>query len=551
MPKMQIQSYFWQKKWSWALLIVVTLIVGFVAPMKSFILQWMIDAQTKSEAIQFLIIGILIIAVTFISESASRNIFSKLQCGAVEKFRNQCMKTILGRDIETYKTTSKSSDLSILTNDMKMLSDDFYTALYQILLYGAMLIFALFMYIYINPALLIFVAIAAIAPLILPRVLDNKLKNNRLSFSQRSEEYVKNSTEILNGFEVLYDFQAQNGFRIENNRVSKECAKSEFSFFRVMNYSITLSSLLSNLLFYIVLLIGMLLVFDDKISIGYMVAATNLSNFIIAPCQVLSQNYARIKASKKIREKIENLMIGKSVEDERKEPLTYVKKVEMENVNFQYEENQKLIDNVNFRVSANEKIAIIGQSGCGKSTLAKLLYGYLNHYTGMIKFNETDVKNIDIQTLHQYVGYSSQSSYIFHDTIKNNICLYTDFSDDEVYRILNVVGLSEEISLLENGLDTIIDENIKNLSGGQLQRIALARVLIRKFDMLILDEVTSSLDPEMTESIMKYVLGLKGIVLVITHDVFGRYMMNFDKVYEMVKGKLKGKKDEQFNVKRV
>ncbi len=134
---------------------------------------------------------------------------------------------------------------------------------------------------------------------------------------------------------------------------------------------------------------------------------------------------------------------------------------------------------------------------------------------------------------------------------KNNICLYADFSDDEIYRILNVVGLSEEISLLENGLDTIIDENIKNLSGGQLQRIALARVLIRKFDMLILDEVTSSLDPEMTESIMKYVLGLKGIVLVIMHDVFGRYMMNFDKVYEMVKGKLKGKKDEQFNVKRV
>ena len=88
---------------------------------------------------------------------------------------------------------------------------------------------------------------------------------------------------------------------------------------------------------------GIFTVFDDKISIGYMVAATNLSNFIIAPCQVLSQNYARIKASKKIREKIENLMIGKSVEDERKEPLTYVKKGrKWENVNFQYEENQKI-----------------------------------------------------------------------------------------------------------------------------------------------------------------------------------------------------------------
>lgn len=534
-----IKNYFWQKKWSWALLVVITLIVGVVAPMKSFILQWMIDAETKSEATKFLIIGIMIIAVTFIMESVSRNIFSKLQCGAVESFRNRCMDTILNRNIETYKNTSRTADLSTLTNDMKILSDDYYNALYQILLFGSMLIFALCMYIYINPSLLLFVAIAATAPLILPRILDDKLKNNRLDFSQKSEEYVKNSTEVLAGFEVLYDFQAQHGFAAENRQVSKAYARSEYCFLRIMNYSITLSSLLGNLLFYIVLLLGMILVFDGRISIGYMVTATNLSNFIIAPCQVLSHNYAHIKASKKIRKKIECLMKDNIIDDGKKVQLFHVEKVQMENVSFRYEENQELIKDVCFECGANEKIAIIGQSGCGKSTLAKLLYGYLDNYDGTILLNQTDIKKVDLQAIHQCVGYISQSSYIFNDTIRNNICLYSDYSDEDVLRILEIVGLAKEVESLKNGMETVIDENIKNLSGGQLQRIVLARALLRKFDMLILDEVTSNIDPETTENIMEYILKLDGVVIVITHDVFGNYMKNFDKVYKLDKGILK------------
>lgn len=552
MKKIQIYDYFQQKKWSWVLLIVVTLVVGVVAPMKSFILQWMIDAESKQEAITYLMVGIAIIALTFLSESASRNIFSKLQCGAVEYFRNCCINTIVNRNIETYRNTSKSADLSTLTNDMKMLSEDFYNALYQVLLYGSMLLFALCMYIYINPSLLLFVAIAATAPIALPRLLDSRLKNNRLLFSQKSEAYVQGSTEILNGFEVLHDFQAQKGFAKQNQKAGRACAASEYSFLRVMNYSITLSSLLGNVLFFIVLLIGMLLVFDNKISIGYMVAATNLSNFIIAPCQVLSQNFARIKASKKIQEKIENLINeGKEaplsqnktllLENETAQtgkyvPIAQIESVQLENVSFRYDKDQPLIEHITLACGGGEKIALIGQSGCGKSTLAKLIYGYIEQYKGTIAFNYTDMKKLDMRSLHQHIGYSSQSSYIFHDTIKNNICLYADYSDNEVKRVLEIVGLSKEIALLENGLETVIDENIKNLSGGQLQRIALARVLKRKYDMLILDEVTSSFDLDTTKKIMEYVLELPNIVIVITHDVFGSYMNRFDKVYTIEKG---------------
>lgn len=117
----------------------------------------------------------------------------------------------------------------------------------------------------------------------------------------------------------------------------------------------------------------------------------------------------------------------------------------------------------------------------------------------ILNFNRIDRKKLNMRLLHQHIGYSSQSSYIFHDAIKINICLYDEYSDNEMNHVLEIVGLSKEIVLLENGLETVINENIKNLSGGQLQRIALARVLIRKYNMLILDEVTSSLDPETTK----------------------------------------------------
>lgn len=533
-----IREFYKKKRWKWCLLILVTVIVGLVAPLKSFILQWLIDSETKEQAIYDLGIGLIIILITFITETMSRNIFSKLQCEAVEYIRNRCMNKILNRSMEQYKRSGKAVDLSVLSNDMKLLSDDYYGAVYQILLYGSMLLFALFMYIYINPALLIFVFIAAIAPLILPRLFDSKLKNSRREYSDKLEKYTGNSTEILNGFEVIYDFNAKKGFQSGNVKAVAACAESEYTFLKVFNYSITLSSFLSNVLFFVVLLIGMMLVFNQKISLGYMVAATNLSNFIIAPCQVISQNYARIKASRKIREKIEELLKEEEIEEQKEEVEYPIKTVQVDNVEFQYEENRKILQHANLVCNSGEKIALIGKSGSGKSTLAKIVYGYLTNYQGKLYFNNKDAKKIDLQKLQERIGYASQNSYVFHDTIRNNICLYVEYPDRELQQILEIVGLTKIINNLENGMDTVIDENIKNFSGGELQRIILARILIKRYDMLILDEVTSNLDPETTEKVMQYILQLESAAIVITHDTYGEYMKKFDRIYQVCDGKV-------------
>ena len=539
--KITINSYFRRRKIVFIGFVIVTLILGFVAPLKSFILQWIIDARGEKEVIKYLILGLILISISFAMESISRNIYSKLQSGSIEFLRNSSMNAILKRSMKKYSASSSTSDLSLLTNDMKILNDDYFSSLYQVIAFGMMLFFALCMYIYIDPTMLLFVAIAAIAPLVLPKILEKYLKQNRTKFSEKSEEYVKNTTQILNGYEVISSFRVQSLFKKENKKQAQKLAYSEYKFQRMVNYSITLSSFLSNSLFFLVLMFGMLLVFEEKITLGYMVAATNLSNFVLAPCQVIAQSYARMKASVKIREKIEIFINSEEKEESFGNSINHrLLKMNVKNIKFSYDNSkEEILQDVNLCCEKNEKIALVGESGSGKSTLARILCGNLEGYSGEISFYDEAKKKMQFLESKQRIGYISQTPYIFNDTIRNNICLYEKYSDDIVENVLKQVGLCDVVNALEKGIDTIISENIKNLSGGQLQRIALARLIIRKYDLIIVDEITSSLDPETTESIMKLLLGLNCMVIVVTHDIFGAYMDEFDKVYEIKQGTLK------------
>lgn len=212
--KITINSYFRRRKIVFIGFVIVTLILGFVAPLKSFILQWIIDARGEKEVIKYLILGLILISISFAMESISRNIYSKLQSGSIEFLRNSSMNAILKRSMKKYSASSSTSDLSLLTNDMKILNDDYFSSLYQVIAFGMMLFFALCMYIYIDPTMLLFVAIAAIAPLVLPKILEKYLKQNRTKFSEKSEEYVKNTTQILNGYEVISSFRVQSLFSV-------------------------------------------------------------------------------------------------------------------------------------------------------------------------------------------------------------------------------------------------------------------------------------------------------------------------------------------------
>ena len=196
----------------------------------------------------------------------------------------------------------------------------------------------------------------------------------------------------------------------------------------------------------------------------------------------------------------------------------------------------KAVDDVSFFIRKGETLGIVGESGCGKSTLAKLLFQYYPDYTGSILFNGQQLRGIDRQSLYQRVGYIAQTTYLFNDTLRSNICLGEDFPEEQLTHAVETAGLSDWVSTLPDGLDTLISENGKNLSGGQRQRIGIARLALRRYDLIIADEITASLDPDTSGQVMENLLALPCMVVAITHDVSGAFMKQFDKVYRVEHG---------------
>ena len=143
---------------------------------------------------------------------------------------------------------------------------------------------------------------------------------------------------------------------------------------------------------------------------------------------------------------------------------------------------------------SGEKIAIIGKNGSGKSTLLKLINGFYEANNGIIKLYGTDINEIDKAILTKVVGYLTQDVFLFNDSIKNNITLNKAVDEQLLLNLLQIVNLDEFIKKQNKGIDTIINENMTNISGGEKQRIALVRQLIQQVKILIIDEFTSSID---------------------------------------------------------
>ena len=510
--------------------------VSFLAPLKSFQLKWLIDSRSKEEAFGYL--G-LVFAITFSSwlcERLSRRSFTKLACGAVEQVRNQVMDRMLRRSVAQYNQEGDATYLSLLTTDLRTLYDDYYMSIFNAVFWGGIMLCALGLYLFISPVLLVSILVVTIPPLVLPRMMNARLTQARDAFSAQMAEYTGQLKELLGGFELIRAFLREDAYSAQHRAASRKAEESELSYQQSLNAVVVNTSLISNLIFPVVLLIGLLLVFRGKITVGTMSTAASMANFVITPCHQIAQCYAKIKSSRGIRTRLETAMSGEA-ETSHGASLAKIDHLACEDVCFTYPGAAKpVLNGATLTIEGTQKAALVGESGCGKSTLAKLLFQYYPDYTGRILFNGQQVRDLDRAEFYRHVGYIAQTAYLFNDTIRNNICLREDFPEEQVERAVASAGLSEWVASLPDGLDTVLSENGKNLSGGQRQRIGIARLALRKYDLIIADEITASLDPETSQQVMENLLSIPCMVVAITHDVAGAFMQGFDKIYHVRSG---------------
>lgn len=199
--------------------------------------------------------------------------------------------------------------------------------------------------------------------------------------------------------------------------------------------------------------------------------------------------------------------------------------ITFKNVSFRYNSNSKeVLRNMNFEIKKGQKVAIVGENGAGKSTITKLLLRLYDVSKGQILINDNDIREIDVKSLRDNIGIAFQDSILYAVSIKENITVYNEhITDDEIYNILQKLNLSKVLLKNQANLDTQItkefDEDGIQLSGGEQQLMAMARILTKEFGMLILDEPSSSLDPLIEYDINKLIMDKenRATTIIISH----------------------------------
>ena len=531
-----VNDYFKQQWPRLILFAAFTLGVSFFAPLKNFQLKWLIDSKSKQEALGYM--G-LVFAITFSSwffERLSRRSFTRIACGAVEQVRQRVLEQVLYRTVAQYNAEGDAAYLSLLTTDLRTLYDDYYMSLFSIVFWGGIMLCALAMYLYISPVMLLAILLVTIPPLVLPRRMNERLKATRDAFSLQMAGYTQQLKELLGGFEIIRSFLREDAYAALHQKAARKARESELDYQQSLNAMVTNTSLISNLIFPVVMLVGLFLAFDGRLTMGTVSTAASMANFVITPCHQIAQCWAKVKSSQGIRQRLEAAMAEPQAA-EQGEPIGHIDSIQCETVRFAYPNTaEPVLKDASLTVDAAQKVALVGESGCGKSTLAKLLFQYYPDYSGDILFNGRQVRTLDRTALYRRVGYIAQTAYLFHDTIRNNICLHEDFPDEQLAHAIAAAGLTDWVASLPDGLDTVISENGKNLSGGQRQRIGIARLALRSYDLIIADEITASLDPDISQQVMENLIAMPCMVVAITHDVAGSFMHQFDKVYRVEHG---------------
>lgn len=212
------------------------------------------------------------------------------------------------------------------------------------------------------------------------------------------------------------------------------------------------------------------------------------------------------------------------------EEIIFNESIKFKNLSFSFEEN-KILNNFSIEIKKGERALIIGESGKGKSTLIDIIAGFYNNYEGDFLIDGVPLKSI--VNWRKKIGYLSQSFFILDDSIKNNIILNDESNEDRLIEIIKICQLTELISSKKEGLNTVIGERGSLLSGGEKQRIGLARALYRNPEILILDEPTSSLDDNTAENFIESVLKLDKnyTIIMVTHN--SKFQSLFERIIKI------------------
>lgn len=508
----------------------------------SWIIQQLMDtAAGESGALSFR--TLLLISAGFVLLCAGLSLLNyasqpRFLERAMRQYKDFAFKKLIGKSISSFRDESAAGYLSALTNDAASIETNYLAQMLAMITKAVTFIGALLLMCRYS---LLMTAIAAgltVLPLIASLLTGNRLQAVESRVSERNGEFTAALSDCLAGFTVVKNFKAEREIFRLFAQSNKALEHEKFTGRRIKTLVGMIGAVTGIFAQLGVFIAGVYLSMKDgSMTPGAVVLFVNLMNFIISPIAELPGLLACRKAALGLVDKLA-AALERSSSREGSETLNKLEHgIRLENVSFVYEPGKTVLHGINAEFEAGKAYALVGGSGSGKSTLLNLLMAAETNYSGHILADGIELSDISTESLYGTMAAIQQNVFVFNASIKDNVSMFHDFPKTEMDEAIARAHLGALIR--ERGEDYLCGENGSGLSGGEKQRISIARSLLKKSSVLLADEVTAALDAQTAHRVSSDILDLQGITrIVVTHTLEESLLRRYDKIFVLRGGRI-------------
>lgn len=535
-------QFFYKNIPIFCLAVFAALAAGSLNLILSWIIQQLMDtAAGESGALSFR--TLLLISAGFVLLCAGLSLLNyasqpRFLERAMRQYKDFAFKKLIGKSISSFRDESAAGYLSALTNDAASIETNYLAQMLAMITKAVTFIGALLLMCRYS---LLMTAIAAgltVLPLIASLLTGNRLQAVESRVSERNGEFTAALSDCLAGFTVVKNFKAEREIFRLFAQSNKALEHEKFTGRRIKTLVGMIGAVTGIFAQLGVFIAGVYLSMKDgSMTPGAVVLFVNLMNFIISPIAELPGLLACRKAALGLVDKLA-AALERSSSREGSETLNKLEHgIRLENVSFVYEPGKTVLHGINAEFEAGKAYALVGGSGSGKSTLLNLLMAAETNYSGHILADGIELSDISTESLYGTMAAIQQNVFVFNASIKDNVSMFRDFPKTEMDEAIARAHLGALIR--ERGEDYLCGENGSGLSGGEKQRISIARSLLKKSSVLLADEVTAALDAQTAHRVSSDILDLQGITrIVVTHTLEESLLRRYDKIFVLRSGRI-------------
>lgn len=458
---------------------------------------------------------------------------------AMCQYKEYAFAELTKKSIGAFSRENTGRYLSVLTSDASEVGNRYVEQQFLWFGYAALFVESLVMMVIYSPLLTGIAIVFSLIPLFVSLKTGNRLAEKDRIISDRRELFIGGLKDWLAGFPVIKSFRAEReaieSFQKENTLLEDVRRDRQRTYWTIE----AISSWSADFTVLGMYFVGALLVGNAAFGItaGIIIAFVQLMNIFHQPLIVFPMFWSNRKSAVKLIDKLA-VLLQENVRNEGGERLTGLKEgIRLENLSFAYEKDKQVLKYVSQNFEAGKSYAIVGMSGSGKSTLLSLLMGSSDAYEGSIFFDGKELRQVHSDSLYEVITMVQQNVFIFNDTIRNNITMFREFPDEKLADVIGQSGLAGLIA--DRGEGYICGENGKGLSGGEKQRISIARALLCGASIMLVDEATAALDAATAYEVTSAILDIEALTrVVVTHRLEEELLSRYDEILVMKNGSI-------------